>query len=75
MAFRSVRQDNYRRQETRNRNSRPENRCCVNCAYYHSRDGQWVCDCDRYTQGVVYRMPPPSVAQGKVCNEFVPSDR
>lgn len=74
MAFSSYRAERARREENRQNNSRPENRCCTNCAYYHYRDGDYVCDCDRATQNVVYRMPAPSVARTKVCGDFVPSD-
>lgn len=74
MAFKSTYNDYKRRERTYQSNQRPENACCANCSYY-GRDmdaGEWVCRKSQYSQGVVYRMPEPSVARTKVCGAFVP---
>lgn len=72
MAFEHVNREKRERTERRERNWRPENRCCTNCSYYKSCDGEWICTLSQYTRGVIYRMPPPSIACNKVCGGYVP---
>lgn len=72
MAFKHVYESQKREQQTYERNQRPENRCCTNCSYYTHEDGEYICTCDRY-KDVIYRMPEPSIARGKVCGNYYPS--
>lgn len=73
MAFKSVREENYNKKKTYERNLNPENRCCANCAYYTYRDSEYVCDKDKTWQNIVYLMPKPEIAKTKICDEYVPS--
>lgn len=73
MAFKQTYKDYTKRNETFKRNQEPVNRRCTNCRYYMFDNGGYICTRDQH-EGIVYRMPEPSIARNKVCSHYYGSE-